>query len=71
MKSYLRDVLGILGKYPQVIFLVLSPLLLSMINSNWLYPQVGNLDTWYYLWYFYHWSDPDFLPRYYKISCLP
>ncbi len=51
--------------------ILIIPVLLAAMNDTWLYPTIGWLDEWYYVGYGLNYSDPDFLPQYYKISRLP
>jgi hypothetical protein len=50
--------------------LISIPVILSAINSNWLYTQVGLVDPWYNVAYFLHYDDPSFLNDIYKIARL-
>ena len=47
------------------------PILFAATNDTWLYPTIGWLDEWFYVGYGINYSDPEFLPGYYKISRLP
>jgi hypothetical protein len=50
--------------------LILIPLIMAAINSDWLYTPIGYLDPWYNVGYFLHYGDPSFRTSYYKISRL-
>ena len=52
------------------ILLAAIPIIMSAINSDWLYTGIGWLDPWYNVAYFLHYSDPTFLNSYYKIARL-
>lgn len=46
------------------------PIVLAIINSNWLFTPIGYLDPWYNVGYFLHYNDESHLNWYYKISRL-
>jgi hypothetical protein len=50
---------------------LLIPIILSAINSSWLYTAPGFIDAWYYVGYAYNYTDPSFLRDNYKASRLP
>ena len=52
------------------ILLAAIPIIMSAINSDWLYTGIGWLDPWYNVAYFLHYSDPTFLNSYYKSARL-
>jgi hypothetical protein len=59
-----------LNEFGSCVLLVAIPIVLSIINSSWLYTPMGYLDPWYNVGYFLHYSDPNFLNTYYKIARL-
>ncbi len=52
------------------LLLAMIPIVMSIINSSWLYTQIGWLDPWYNVGYFLHYDDPQFLNSYYKVARL-
>jgi hypothetical protein len=50
---------------------LLIPVILSAINSSWLYTAPGFIDACYYLGYAYNYTDPNFLRDNYKAGRLP
>jgi hypothetical protein len=50
--------------------LILIPLVMAAINSNWLFTPIGYLDPWYDVGYFLHYGDAAFRTAHYKISRL-
>ena len=60
------------GLYLQnCLLLATISVVMSIINSSWLYTPIGWLDPWYNVAYFLHYSDPTFLSGYYKAARLP
>src|SRR6516225_623199 len=59
-----------LNEFGSCVLLVAIPIVLSIINSSWLYTAISWLDPWYNVGYFLHYSDPNFLSTYYKIARL-
>jgi hypothetical protein len=53
-----------------VAVLVLIPLVMATVNSNWLFTPIGYLDPWYNVGYFLHYGDAAFRTAHYKISRL-
>jgi hypothetical protein len=47
------------------------PLVLLLLNQNWIYPKYSNLDEWMYVGLGYNYFDPAFYTTNYKISRLP
>src|SRR6516162_9060959 len=62
--------LSLAREFRGVGILISIPVILSAINSNWLYTKVGPLDPWYNVAYFLHYDDPSFLNDIYKIARL-
>jgi hypothetical protein len=52
------------------LLLAAIPIVLSIVNSSWLYTEIGSLDPWVNVGYFLHYSDPTFFNYYYKIARL-
>src|SRR5687768_6877806 len=50
---------------------VLSPLVLLLGSTEWLYTPEGYLDPWDYVGCFLSYGHPDFLPGRYKLARLP
>jgi hypothetical protein len=57
-------------KQQHLAVLLLIPLIMAAINSNWLYSPIGYLDPWYNVGYFLHYGDATFRMAHYKISRL-
>ena len=57
-------------QFQSCLLLAAIPIVLSAINSGWLYTPLSWLDPWYNVAYFLHYGDPTFLNSYYKSSRL-
>src|SRR5215471_10630916 len=58
------------SEFGNCILLTVILLVMSIINTSWLYGRIGLLDTWVYVGYFFHYSDPTFGNWYYKVARL-
>ena len=55
-----------------VTIIVMLPLAaLAIANDQWLYTPIGSVDSWMYVAYGMHWTDPSFADWYYKAARLP
>jgi hypothetical protein len=54
-----------------ILFILALVILQLLINDDWVYSRIGQLDSWYYIGYGLHYRDPNFLNDYYKVSRLP
>ena len=52
------------------LILIVIPIVMAVINQDWLFTPIGYLDSWYNVAYFLRYSNEDFLNQYYKISRL-
>jgi hypothetical protein len=56
--------------WAHVTVLVLIPLIMAAINTNWLYSPIGYIDPWYNVGYFLHYGDSAFRNGLYKEARL-
>src|SRR6476619_4563752 len=52
------------------VLLAAIPIVMSIVNSEWLYTPIGYLDPWVNVGYFLHYTDPEFGAGYYKAARL-
>jgi hypothetical protein len=52
------------------LLLVAIPIVMSIVNSEWLYTPIRGIDPWVNVGYFLHYADPEFGAGYYKAARL-
>lgn len=67
----LRLRLGWLREHREVVALILIPLVMLTVNSEWLFTQIGWIDPWYNVGYFLNYDTPKYLDWSYKSGRLP
>ncbi len=69
-KNYMKSIVSPLNinKLIHIFCLISMPIVMLMINDNWLFTRLGYLDPWYNVGYFLHYDDPSFRPDHYKIA---
>lgn len=48
--------------------LIAIPIMMMLVNDNWLFTKLGYLDPWYNVGYFLHYQDTEFRADFYKIA---